>query len=53
MSEEALCNLFEHVTHIIKENTEVLLDATMEVGPEVNTEKTKYLCLTTKLQDKS
>jgi hypothetical protein len=30
---------------IIKKNTEILTDASKEVGPEVNIEKTKYMLL--------
>jgi hypothetical protein len=30
----------------LKKNTEILIDARKEVGPEVNIEKTKYMLLT-------
>jgi hypothetical protein len=38
-------NLLEDNIHIIKKNTETLIDASKEVGLEVNTEKTKYMLL--------
>jgi hypothetical protein len=34
-------------------NTEALLDASKEVGLEVNSEKTKYMLMSCKKQDKS
>jgi len=36
-------NLLEKNIHIIKKNTETLLDASKEVGIEGNAEKTKYM----------
>jgi hypothetical protein len=40
----------------IKKNTETSIDASKELGVEVNTEKTKYIsiccCLITRMQDK-
>jgi hypothetical protein len=38
-------NLLEHNIDIISKNTEMLTDASKEVGSEVNTEKTKYMLL--------
>jgi hypothetical protein len=35
-------NLLGDNTDTIKKNTETLIDASKEVGPEVNAEKTKY-----------
>jgi hypothetical protein len=36
-------NLWENNINTIKKNMEVLIDASMEVGLEVNTEKFKYV----------
>jgi hypothetical protein len=38
-------NIVEENTDTIKKNTEALLDANMEVGLEVNQEKTKYMLM--------
>jgi hypothetical protein len=38
-------NLQSDDTDIVKKNTESLIDASIEVGLEVNTEKTKYMLL--------
>jgi hypothetical protein len=38
-------SLLEDNIHTIKKNTESLIDSSKEVGPEVNTEKTKYMFL--------
>jgi hypothetical protein len=38
-------NLLKDNIDIIKESTEPLIDASKEVGPEVNAEKTKYMLL--------
>jgi hypothetical protein len=38
-------NLLGDNTHTIKKNTQTLIDASKEVGLEVNTEKTKYMLL--------
>jgi hypothetical protein len=38
-------NLLGDITDSIKKNTETLIDASKEVGLEVNTEKTKYMLL--------
>jgi hypothetical protein len=38
-------NLLGDDTAIVKKNTETLIDASKEVGLEVNTEKTKYMLL--------
>jgi hypothetical protein len=38
-------NLLSHDIDTIKENTRTLIDASKEVGLEVNTEKTKYMLL--------
>jgi hypothetical protein len=38
-------NLLGDNTDTIKKNTETLIDASKEVGLEVNTEKTKYMLL--------
>jgi hypothetical protein len=38
-------NLLGDNINIIKENTQTLIDASKEVGLEVNTEKTKYMLL--------
>jgi ankyrin repeat protein len=38
-------NLLEDNINIIKKNTQTLIDASKEVGLEVNTEKTKYMLL--------
>jgi hypothetical protein len=46
-------NLLGDDIQTIKKNTQTLLDASKEVGLEVNTEKTKYMLLSrTKIQDK-
>jgi hypothetical protein len=37
----------------IKKNTEVLLDASKEVGQEVNTENKVYVCLFLRMQDRN
>jgi hypothetical protein len=36
----------------IKKNIKTLIEASNEVGLEVNTEKTMYCCLITRMQDK-
>jgi hypothetical protein len=38
-------NLLEDNIDTIKKNKEILIDASKEVGPEVNTEETKYMLL--------
>jgi hypothetical protein len=38
-------NLLEDNINTIKKNTEAIIDASKEVGLEVNTEKTKYMLL--------
>jgi hypothetical protein len=38
-------NLFGDEIHTIQKYTEALIDATKEVGPEVNTEKTLYMLI--------
>jgi hypothetical protein len=38
-------NLLGDTVNTIKINTQTLIDASKEVGPEVNTEKTKYMLL--------
>jgi hypothetical protein len=38
-------NLLTDNINTIKKNTETLIDGSKEVGPEVNTEKTKYMSL--------
>jgi hypothetical protein len=38
-------NLLGHNTATAKKNTETLIDASKEIGPEVNAEKTKYMLL--------
>jgi hypothetical protein len=39
-------NIFGGSVHTVKENAEALVDATKEIGVEVNTDKTKtWLCL--------
>jgi hypothetical protein len=38
-------NLLGDNIDTIKKNMETLIDASKEVGPEVNTEKTKYMLL--------
>jgi hypothetical protein len=39
-------NLLDGNIDTIKKNMETLIDVNMEVGPEVNTDKTKYTFLT-------
>jgi hypothetical protein len=36
-------NLLDDNTDTIKKNAQTLIDASMEIGLEVNTEKTKYI----------
>jgi hypothetical protein len=36
-------NLFGHNTDIINKNTETLIDASKEVGLEINADKTEYM----------
>jgi hypothetical protein len=38
-------NLLDDNIDIIKKNTETLIDVRKEVGPDVHTEKTKYVLL--------
>jgi hypothetical protein len=38
-------NLLGDNTDTIKENTEILIDASKEIGLEINVEKTKYMLL--------
>jgi hypothetical protein len=38
-------NLLGDYIDTIKKNTETLIDVSKKVGPEVNTEKTKYMLL--------
>jgi hypothetical protein len=38
-------------TNAIKKNTETVLEAGRDVGLEANTEKTKYGCHATRMQD--
>jgi hypothetical protein len=38
-------NLLGDNIDIVKKNAEPIIDATKEAGPEVNTEKTKYMLL--------
>jgi hypothetical protein len=38
-------NILRDKIDIIKKNIETLIDASKEVGPEVNTQKTKYMWL--------
>jgi hypothetical protein len=38
-------NLLGDNIDIIKKDTETLIDASKEVGPEINAEKTKYMLL--------
>jgi hypothetical protein len=45
-------NLLGDNIDTVKKNTETLIDATKEVGLEVNAERTKYCCLVTKMQGK-
>jgi hypothetical protein len=39
-------NLLGDSIHTIKKNTETLIDASKEVGLEINVDKTKYMLLT-------
>jgi hypothetical protein len=43
-------NLLGNNMNSIKKNTEALIDASKEVGLEVNTGKTMYWCFITKMQ---
>jgi hypothetical protein len=36
-------NIFDEKINITKKNKKILLEASREVGPEVNTEKTNYM----------
>jgi hypothetical protein len=45
-------NLLEDNKDTIKKNTETLIDASKEVGLEINVEKTKYSCCLIRMQVK-